>query len=89
MLKYVPCVLLNMSAKQLLVERIIQFDSTEGIDFDGIEQRIATLEVEDPDEWTPERLIEKAYSEANMKPKNDSHRITALGKSIEVSGGGA
>ena len=71
--------------KRLMVERIIDFSgNADELDFETIEQRIATVEVENPDEWSAERLVEKAYSEANMSPKSDTHRITALGNAIEV-----
>jgi hypothetical protein len=70
--------------KRLLVERIIDFDT----DFETIEQKVATVEVEDEDDWTLDRLVEAAYSEANMSPKPDDHRVTALGKSVEVANDG-
>lgn len=67
-------------SNRLLIERIIDFEK----DAETIQQKVATLSVENPDEWSPERLLEKAYNEANMSEKRGEHRITALGKSIEV-----
>jgi len=76
---------MGRTMKRLMVERIINIADDGSLGFDNIEQRIATLEVDNPDEWTAEQLVEMAYSEANMKPRSDEHRITALGKSMEVS----
>lgn len=71
--------------KKVLVERIIDFEgNSEGMDFDRIEQKIATVEVEEEDGWTMDRLVEAAYNKANMNEREDEHRVTALGKSVSV-----
>lgn len=70
---------------RLLVERIIELDDpNEKLDFDSIEQKIATLDVRRDGSWTPELLVDKAYEEANMKKRGSKHRITALGKTLDV-----
>lgn len=71
--------------KRLMIQRIIEIKNDGSLGFDSIEQFRGIVEVEDPDAHTARELIELAYTQNGEKPKwGDKHRITALGKSMEV-----
>lgn len=63
---------------EYLVRRIVDMESLD----EAIEQTVAVIDA--PEHWTVDQLIERAYDEANMKPKRDPHVVSKLEGTVEI-----
>lgn len=68
----------NGDTDEYLVRRIVDMEALD----EAIEQTIAVVDA--PEHWTVDRLLERAYDEANMSVKGDPHIVSKLDSSVEV-----